>query len=74
MAERKTNLVKIKLPRLTGKDAPQEEFVSVNFKNYLIKRGVVVEVPEEVAHVIELSEKAKDEQFEFVDNNGVREA
>lgn len=63
----------VKLPRNKGKNAVQEEFFSVNFKNYIIKRGVQVEVPAEVAEVIENAEKAEDYAMEYAEAKAVRE-
>lgn len=63
MAETKsTNDAKkitIRLPRAQGKDAVQEEFFSVNDRRYIIKRGVTVEIPPELAEDIENAEKAE---------------
>lgn len=51
-AEKKTATVILpRDPRKTGNDADQEVF-SVNFKNYIIKTDEPVEVPAEVAEVI----------------------
>lgn len=63
----------VKLPRNKGKNAVQEEFFSVNFKNYIIKRGVQVEVPIEVAEVIENAEKAEDYAVEYAESKAVKE-
>ena len=70
---KKPETVSVKLPRNKGKDAVQEEFFSVNFKNYLIKRGVYVEVPIEVYEVIENAEKAEDYAVEYAEAKAVRE-
>ena len=59
--------VTVKLPRLRGQNAIQEEFFSVNGKNYLIKRGETVEIPEEVAEVIRNGEKAEEAALKYVD-------
>lgn len=59
--------VTVRLPRLPGQNAIQEEFFSVNGKNYLIKRGVTVEIPEEVAEVIRNAEKAEEYAMKYVD-------
>lgn len=75
MAETKTNTnnatkskrVTVRLPRLPGQNAIQEEFFSVNGKNYRIKRGETVEIPEEVAEVITNAEKAEEYAMNFVD-------
>lgn len=59
--------VTVRLPKLPGQNAIQEEFFSVNGKNYLIKRGETVEIPEEVAEVIRNSEKAEEYAMNYVD-------
>lgn len=59
--------VTVRLPRLPGQNAIQEEFFSVNGKNYLIKRGATVEIPEEVAEVIRNAEKAEEYAMKYVD-------
>lgn len=57
-SESTNNLVRIKVPR-NGKEDTM--FVGCNFKNYLLKRGEYVEVPPEVAEIIERSQQAEDE-------------
>jgi hypothetical protein len=59
--------VTVTLPRLSGQNAIQEEFFSVNGKNYIIERGKEVEVPEEVAEVIRNADKAKEYAMNYVD-------
>ena len=59
--------VAVTLPRLPGQNAIQEEFFSVNGKNYIIKRGEEVVIPEEVAEVIRNSEKAELYAMKYVD-------
>lgn len=66
--------VKVRLPRLEGQNASQEEFFSLNFKNYIIKRGEDVEIPEELAEVIRNGEKAKDAAFTYAEEHKLREA
>ena len=63
----KEKRVTVRLPRLNGQNAIQEEFFSVNGKNYRIKRGETVEIPEEVAEVIRNSEKAEEYAMNYVD-------
>lgn len=60
--------VAVTLPRLRGQNAIQEEFFSVNGKNYIIKRGEEVEVPVEVAEVIRNADKADEYAMRYVDN------
>lgn len=60
--------VTVRLPKLSGQNAIQEEFFSVNGKNYIIKRGETVEIPEEVAEVISNGEKAAEYAMDYVDD------
>lgn len=59
--------VTVRLPRLPGQNAIQEEFFSVNGMNYRIKRGETVEIPEEVAEVIRNAEKGEEYAMQYVD-------
>lgn len=63
----KVKRVTVRLPRLSGQNALQEEFFSVNGRNYIIKRGETVEIPEEVAEVIENGQKAEEYALNYVD-------
>ncbi len=59
--------VEVRLPRNKGQNAVQEEFFSVNGKNYIIKRGETVEIPEEVAEVIRNAEKAEEYAMHYAE-------
>ena len=59
--------VEVRLPRNMGQNAIQDEFFSVNFKNYIIKRGETVEIPEAVANAIRDAEKAEEYAMHYVD-------
>jgi len=48
----KEEMVEVMLPPINDPNAPQQEFYSVNGKNYIIKRGIKVKVPASVAEVI----------------------
>lgn len=61
-----TKRVQVKLPRLNGQNAIQEEFYSVNGRNYIIKRGEYVDVPEEVAEVIRNNEQTEEYGLLFI--------
>lgn len=67
------NRVEVRLPRNKGQNAVQEEFFSVNFKNYIIKRGEPVQIPEEVAEVILNAEKAEEYAMKYADEKALRE-
>lgn len=59
--------IEVRLPRNLGQNAIQDEFFSVNFKNYIVKRGETVEIPEEVAEVIRNGEKAEEYAMHYAD-------
>lgn len=69
--EAKKDTVLIQLPIVEGES--DSVFVSVNLKNYQIKRGVQVEVPRAVAEVLANSSKqlmmARERQREFESKN-----
>lgn len=66
--------VTIKIPLAKGQNANQQEFISVNFKNYIIQRGVTVEVPEEVAEAIENADKAEEYAMKYANEMVVKES
>ena len=55
--------VKIKLP--ISRNEKEDVYVGTNGKTYLIKRGVEVEVPENVAKVLERKEKMLEIAMEY---------
>ncbi len=65
MAEAKTKMVKIRIPRTK---ADQEDvFVSVNMYTCIVKRGVEVEVPDFVAEVLRHQQEMLEEIMLFDD-------
>lgn len=68
------NRVEVRLPRNAGQNANQDEFFSVNFKNYIIRRGETVEIPEELAEVIRNAEKAEEYAMRYADEKAFKEA
>lgn len=66
--------VSVRLPRNAGQNANQDEFFSVNFKNYIIKRGKTVEIPEELAEVIRNAEKEEEYAMKYADEKAFRDA
>lgn len=64
MERAKKNTVEIFLP-IDRNSEDQDEFVSVNGCDYLIKRGVNVEVPVFVAKALENSERQKVEAYNY---------
>lgn len=67
------NRVEVRLPRNAGQNANQDEFFSVNFKNYIIKRGERVEIPEELAEVIRNNEQAEEYAMRYADEKAFRD-
>jgi hypothetical protein len=66
--------VQVRLPRNAGQNANQDEFFSVNFKNYIIRRGETVEITEELAEVIRNAEKAEEYAMQYADEKAFRDA
>lgn len=64
--------VRVTLPRIEGQKN-QDEFFSVNFKNYIIQRGKPVDIPIELAEVIRNGDKAKDAAYEYAEEHGLNE-
>ena len=53
---------------------PFSEFFSVNFKNYIIRRGETVVIPEELAEVIRNAELAEEYALKYADEKKLNEA
>ena len=58
-----SGMVTVKLPRPASPTDANFVTVSVNYKVYKIQKGVSVEVPKEVAEVLEAAEKAENEAY-----------
>lgn len=63
----KSRRVTVRLPRLAGQNAIQEEFFSVNGRNCRIKRGETVDIREEIAEVIENGQKAEEYALNYAE-------
>lgn len=62
-AAEKEKMVKVLLPLMENGDT--EQYVAVNGRSFLIRRGEEVEVPECVSEVLRLSEKQKREAYRY---------
>ena len=69
-----TKRVEVRLPMNKGQNANQDEFFSVNFKNYIIRRGETVEIPEELAEVIKNAELAEEYALRYAEDKKLNEA
>lgn len=58
-------MVEVYLPRNNSGDKIQQEFYSLNGKNYLIKRGVSVMVPKAVKKLIDSNRRDEDKAAEY---------
>lgn len=75
MADKKTQgKVTVRLPILKDPKAPKEEFYSVNGKNFIIKRGERVTIPEALAEVIEHSSQAEEAAIQYAESVQLRES
>lgn len=63
-AKTKEEMVTVKLPR-PKKGESDAQFVSVNGKNYLVKKGVEVDVPVSVKEVLDNADSARDAQYAY---------
>lgn len=66
--------VQVRLPLNKGVNANQDEFFSVNGKNYIIKRGEYVDIPPELAAVIQNGEIAEEVAWRFAESKALKEA
>lgn len=71
-ATTKGKRVTVRLPRLQGQNANQEEFFSLNGKNFIIKRGETVEIPEGIAEIIKNNEQAEEYAMDYAEASGKR--
>ena len=62
-----TKRVQVRLPRLNGQNAVQETVYGLNGKNFVIKRGEYVDVPEPIAEIIRNNEQAEEYAMRYVD-------
>ena len=65
------NMVKVKLPRLSGED--DFVYVCVNDVGYSIKRGEAIEVPDFIAAELDRSEAARDKLYETMEAKAAKE-
>ena len=64
----------VKLRTLKDPNASQQEFYSYNFKNYLIKRGEEVEIPEGLWLAIQDNEDAEDFAVRYAESKTLKES
>lgn len=69
-----SNRVQVKLPRKPGVNENQDEFYSINGQNYIVQRGVYVDVPPELEEVIRNGELAEEAAFRYAEEKALREA
>lgn len=66
--KKETKKVRAKIPLMPGEKKDNAEFFSINDRRYRLVKGAYVEVPEELAEVIENGEKAEEYAMEYIDN------
>jgi hypothetical protein len=67
-ATKTTKRVTVRIPKLQGQNAIQEEWFAVNGRPCQVRRGETVEIREEIAEVIRNNEKASDYAMDYIDN------
>lgn len=65
MARAEEKRVKIRLPLIPNVEKQEAQFVSCNGRDFVIPRGVEVEVPEYVVEILRHSEEAQLEAFRY---------
>ena len=66
-------MVEIRIPRHKDPRLPQEDFYSINFKNYIIKRGEKVLVPKSLAKMIEDNNEAEEYAIIYAEEHKMRQ-
>lgn len=66
MGTKKEKTVSVRLPRISGE--PNQVFVSVGSRQWLIKRGVDVEIPECAYDVLRNAEAAEDAAVRYIED------
>lgn len=67
-ATKKERRVTVRLPRLSGQNAVQEDFYACNGRTCRVKRGETVEIREEIAEIIRNNEQAEEYAMNYIDN------
>ena len=63
----KSKRVEVKLPKMHGQNADQQEFFMVNGRTCLIRRGEFVEVAPEIKEVIRNGNQAEETAMRYVE-------
>lgn len=69
----KEEIVEVMLPLLQDPNAPQQEFYSVNGKNYILQRGVTLKVPKSLYEVIRNGQEQEMKAYRFAQDRKVKE-
>lgn len=73
MAAKKEEKVIVTLPLSEDPNAPKDEYFSLNFKGYRIKKGVPVKVPAELAEVIKEAERGRNAAIQYASEVALKE-
>lgn len=61
------------IPLSDDPNAPTDEYYAVNFKGYRIQKGIPVEVPIELAEVMDNAQRSMREAYAYAQANKLRE-
>ena len=73
MAAKNEEKVTVILPLSEDPNAPKDEYFSLNFKGYRIKKGVPVAVPKALAEVITEAERGKYAAIQYASEVALKE-
>lgn len=76
MADKKINMmekVPYTLEVLSDPNAPEQEFYSLNGKNYIITRGIEVMIPRALVEIIENQKKERIKAWKYAQKMALRE-
>ena len=73
MAAKNEEKITIILPLSEDPNAPKDEYFSLNFKGYRIKKGIPVAVPKALAEVIMEAERGKNAAIQYASEKALKE-
>lgn len=73
MAAKNEEKVTVILPLSEDPNAPKDEYFSLNFKGYRIKKGVPVSVPKALAEVIQEAQRGKYAAIQYASEMALKE-
>lgn len=67
-ATKETRRCTVRLPRLAGQNALQQDWFACNGRPCVVERGKTIEIREEIGEIIRNNEQAEEYALEYIDN------